>query len=186
MTIKIFPNFITPEEAQEMNEWVNEGVKNGWLDVGLSGLQPKWDYALRYTTRNYGNRFDKYPDVVYNVYDRITKLLGLESTPKSVIGGGKDGIVVSCTFPSGCVHEHKDPKEGNLEVLRCNILTQAADFGGELFLNDERIDISVGDLHCYLPSKYPHYVTQVNGSTNRILWMFGYAISDTEWESKEF
>jgi hypothetical protein len=61
--------------------------------------------------------------------------------------------------------------------LRCNVLTRKADNGGELYVGGNKIDINVGDLHCYLPSTVEHYVTEVKGKTSRVLWMFGYQCS---------
>lgn len=185
--VQKYPNFITPEECEELNSWVDEGVKRGWLDKGINSKDLLWGYDLRFTSRGYADRFDSYPDVAYKIFDRITEFLGLEQYPKSVNGGGRDGIVVSCTFPGGEVWNHRDQMEGeqrNLHVLRCNIMTREADAGAELYVNDERIYINQGDLHCYLPSKYWHHVTPAEGTNSRIMWMFGYQISDNDWESR--
>jgi len=175
--------FLGNDLCKELNAWVNEGVKNKWLDVGTSrGVE--WSYKNRLTTRNYGQRFD-YPDVVYKVFNKITNALNLHDVPKSIIGGGKNGVVVSCTFPDGDVYPHQDPMEGEFHVLRCNVMTQAADDGAELFIGGKKIDIGVGDLHCYLPSNVEHYVTKVQGNTPRIMWMFGYQMSIEQFNTRK-
>jgi len=171
----IINNFLSIDECNQLNDWVDLGVKNKWLDSGIS-RGSGWQYKDRVTTRNYGDRFD-YPGVVYGVFEKITERLQLKDLAKSVKGGGKNGIVVSCTFPGGDVYPHADPREGNLEVLRCNIMTRSAEEGGELHVGGNKIDINVGDLHCYLPSTIEHYVTEVKGQTSRVLWMFGYQCS---------
>jgi hypothetical protein len=168
-------NFLDAEICQELNAWVMEGVENKWLDSGIIRGHG-WSCGDRLTTRRYGFRFE-YPDVVYKVFDKITNALNLQGVPKSVVGGGKDGVVVSCTFPNGDVHPHTDPMEGSLHVLRCNVMTQATEAGAELFIGGEKIDIGVGDLHCYLPSDVEHYVTKADGVTPRIMWMFGYQVT---------
>jgi hypothetical protein len=172
-------NFLDADICQELNAWVMKGIENKWLDVGLSE-NSFWSYKDRLTTRKYGFRFE-YPDLVYEVFDKITNALNLQGVPKSVVGGGKDGVVVSCTFTNGDVCKHTDPMEGSLHVLRCNVMTQSADAGAELFIGGEKIDIGVGDLHCYLPSDVEHYVTKAKGNTPRIMWMFGYQISKQEF-----
>ena len=171
--VLIVKNFISQDICDSLNAWVDEGVKNKWLDLGISKGDQK--YEKRLTSRMSGDRFE-YPDAAYETFDKITKHFGYEKIPKSVSGGGKNGIVVSCTFPKGDVYLHKDPKEGHLDVLRCNILTRKADVGGLLYVDGEQIDINVGDLHCYVASAFPHYVTEVQGSTSRVLWMFGYQV----------
>ena len=180
MNVLVKKHFITVEKCAQLNAWVDEGVENKWLDNGIS-RGSGWGYAKRLTTRNYGNRFE-YPNIAHEVFQKITGDLDLYGFRKSSMGGGRDGIVVSCTFPGGDVYKHTDPMEGNLQVLRCNIMTRAADVGGELFVDDQKIDIGVGDLHCYLASNIPHYVTEVQGDTSRVLWMFGYKFSFQDFD----
>jgi len=176
MSVFVIPGFISAETCSSLNDWVDQGVTEKWLDKGIS-RSSSWDYEKRVTTRNYADRF-QYSPVVYQVFDKITDHLGLQDIPKSTAGAGKDGIVVSCTFPGGDVYPHRDPMEGNdLHVLRCNIMSRDSDAGGQLFIGGEHIDIGVGDLHCYLPSNVEHYVTPVEGNTSRIMWMFGYKMN---------
>ena len=173
--VLIFKNFLSNDECIKLNKWVDLGIKNKWLDKGIN-RGSDWVYENRLTTRSYAKKFD-YSDEVYEVQNKIDKFLGITDVPKSVIGGGKNGIVVSCTYAGGDVYEHIDPKEDSLEVLRCNIMTRGAENGGELYVGGIKIDINVGDLHCYLPSTVKHYVTEVKGQTSRVLWMFGYQCS---------
>jgi len=174
MTVLTFKNFLTAEECSTLNKWVDLGVQNKWLDEGLN--RGEWGYKERLTTRPYADRFDYSPEV-YAVQDKITNFLNLADLQKSVAGGGKNGIVVSYTLNGGDTYEHVDPKEDALEVLRCNVLTGKPTEGGELFVNKEKIDLDVGDLHCYLASTVEHCVTETKGDTPRILWMFGYQCS---------
>lgn len=181
MNVLVFKDFLKQNECCELNTWVEYAVKNKYLDCGIS-RGSGWEYKNRLTTRNYGDRFN-YPKIVYNVFQRITEFLSIQHLHKSVVGGGKDGVVVSYTLPGGDVYLHKDPMEGTKHVLRCNVMTQSADDGAELFIGNKKIDIEVGDLHCYLPSYLTHYVTEVKGNTPRIMWMFGYQSSIQEFEN---
>lgn len=173
MTIFVIKNFLSIDECNTLNAWVETAVQNKWLDNGLSMPDATWTETKRLTTRPYGDRFDYSPEV-YAIQNKITNFLKIENLEKSVAGGGKNGIVVSYTITGGNVHKHIDPKEGELEVLRCNVVSKNSEIGGELFIGGEKIDIGVGDLHCYLPSDVEHYVTTTEGNTPRILWMFGY------------
>jgi len=176
MKVLLAPKFIDEKTCEALNAWVDEGIEKKWLDKGYTP-SGGWACEKRVTSRPYGDRYE-YPPVVSEVFDKISEKLGLQNTPKSTMGAGKDGVVVSCTFPGGDVHKHQDPMEDvDLHVLRCNIMTRGADAGGELHIGKSKIDIGVGDLHCYLPSAIAHYVTPVEGNTSRIMWMFGYKIS---------
>lgn len=179
--VVIIKNFINKEICNELNKWVEEGVNKNWLDKGKS-VDVGWNCEKRLTTRNYGNRF-QYPKIAFEVFDYITKFLKIDHLEKSVFGGGRNGVVVSYIKPGGDVNLHIDPLEPNGHILRCNLVTQSADDGGELFVDDKKINIEVGDLHFYLASKIKHYVTEVKGNTPRILWMFGYQCSLKEFES---
>jgi hypothetical protein len=174
--ILIRRQFLNLAQCEVLNAWVDEGVDKNWLDAGIS-RGSGWAYKDRLTTRNYANQFE-YPPLVYQVFEQISELLDLQDVPKSVVGAGKNGVVVSYTMSGGDVYKHKDPMEGDLHVLRCNVMTRAADAGAELFIDGKKIDVGVGDLHCYLPSNVEHYVTRVEGKNPRIMWMFGYQISE--------
>jgi hypothetical protein len=177
----IIKNFLDPQSCNQLNDWVKLGVENKWLDAGLNAKTITWDCANRLTTRVYADRFD-YSSEVYAVQTRITEFLNIQDLPKSVVGGGKNGIVVSYVLPSGDVHKHQDPMEETLHVLRCNVVTQAADAGGDLIVDGQKIDVAVGDLHCYLASDVEHHVTTVEGNAPRILWMFGYQCSKERFD----
>jgi hypothetical protein len=169
--ILIFKNFISNEDCNKLNKWVDLAIENKWLNKAVD-INYKWEHEKRFTTRNNINSF-QYPKTVYEIQEKIDKFLNIEDLSKSVFGG-KDGIVVSCIFSGGDLHKHKDPKEGELEVLRCNIMTRSAENEGKLYIGKVKIDINVGDLHCYLPSTVEHHVTEVKGQTSRVLWMFSY------------
>jgi hypothetical protein len=181
MRLERHKNFLSPEECSVLNAWVDEGVEKKWLDVGISRGFRK--YTKRVTSRLYGDRFE-YPQIVLDLSDRIRAFCGVDSYGL-IHGHGRDGVVVSCTFEGGDVYLHRDPRNSedlNLATLRCNVLTRNADDGGVLYLDGKRVDVSVGELHCYLASEVPHYVTTVKGKTSRVLWMFGAHVPVEDWD----
>lgn len=168
--IKIFRNFITLDECKKLSDIALRGVEEGWVGPGLS--RGRFGYNKRFTSRMHmGNK--KYPELVIDISNRICKFMGIQHYPL-ILGHGSEGVVVSVTYPGGDVYSHRDPRsEKGYATYRCNIMTQAADEGAELYVDDELVDINVGDLHCYYASEQTHYVTEVKGQTPRILWMFG-------------
>jgi hypothetical protein len=180
MRIDITPNFATQEEINALNEWVELGVVNKWLGFGLTTANKIT--TTRLTSRLYGYKYE-YPQAVLSLSKRIRKFVGVNTYPL-IAGHGKNGVVVSYTYPGGDVYKHKDPKsvEG-LATLRCNILTQKPDAGGVLYIDGKQINIEVGDLHCYLVSEHEHWATKVEGETPRIMWMFGAHVPADDWNS---
>lgn len=179
--IVVVRNFITKDEVNELNRWAELGVAKKWLD---NGINSQGFISNRLTSRMYGHRFN-YPSIVNILSDRIRKFVGIESYPL-IEGHGKEGVVVSYTLPGGDVYKHKDPKSSEgLATLRCNILTQQADEGGVLYVEGQRVDINVGDLHCYLVSEHEHLADEVKGNTPRIMWMFGAHVPAEDWNNEK-
>ena len=86
------------------------------------------------------------------------------------------------TYQGGDVYAHKDPRSADgLPTYRCNVLTQANEDGAELYVAGKKIDVEVGDLHCYMVSELEHYVTEAKGKTPRIMYMFGAHIPKEHW-----
>lgn len=178
MRLEITPNFLSQDECDVLNAWVYEGVKNKWLDKGICTGKST---DKRLTSRLYGQRFE-YPKEVLELSNKIRNFAGVADY-QIIEDHGKNGVVVSYTKSSGDVYKHKDPKHSGMSALRCNIMTQAAEYGAELFVNNEKVAIKAGDLHCYLASDFEHYVTEVKGNTPRILWMFGAYVPKEDWEN---
>ena len=178
MRIDIYPNFATQEEIIALNEWVELGVKNKWLD---DGIDEKGPIKNRLTSRMYSYRYE-YPQIVRDLSDRIRKFVGIDLYPL-IEGHGRDGVVVSYTLPGGDVYKHKDPSGMGMATLRCNILTQAPEAGCQLYVDGTPVNFNVGDLHCYLVSEHYHWATPVEGNTPRIMWMFGAHVPAEDWNS---
>jgi hypothetical protein len=170
-----YKNFLSLEECNILNEWVDKAISNKWMNLGFNTQK-------RYTTRQYGSRFE-YPQIVLDISKRIRSFCGVDSYPL-IEGHGLDGVVVSCIFGESDVYKHKDsPSKEGLATLRCNVMTRKSDGGGILYLDEQLIDVEVGELHCYLASDFEHYVTEVQGETGRVLWMFGAHVPFEDWES---
>jgi len=168
--IKIFRNFITLDECKKLSDIALMGVEEGWLGLGIS--QGKFEYKKRFTSRIHMEN-KKYPEFVIEMSNRIREFMGIQYYPL-ILGHGSEGVVASVTYTGGDVYSHRDPRSnGGFTTYRCNIMTQATEEGAELYVDDELVDINVGDLHCYYASEQTHYVTEVKGKTPRILWMFG-------------
>ncbi len=186
MRIEIVKNFIDRDLCEQMNAWVDLGVQNKWLDKGIGGTPGIGFHTVdkRVTSRIYSERY-VYPDFILDLSQKVRKFCGIDEY-SLITGHGRDGIVVSCTFPGGDVYRHRDPYSMTpppLSTLRCNIMTRDSDSSGKLFVGDTPVDIEVGDLHCYLASDFDHYVTTVEGNTSRVLWMFGAHVPFDDWET---
>ena len=179
MRLEVTKAFLTQEECDALNAWALQGVTNGWVSTGTSSVGLTRN---RLTSRMYGYRFTT-PKIVKDVSKKVRSHVGVSTYP--IIGKhGRDGAVVTCTYDGGDVHIHRDPRNfPKLATLRCNVMTQKPESGGVLHIENEAVEIDVGDLHCYLVSEHPHYVTTVSGEIPRILWMFGACVPADDWNS---
>lgn len=179
MRVEIVRDFLTSSECAMLNQWATLGVAKKWLSTGITsgGFTD-----LRLTSRLYGNLFET-PEEILEISQRVRNFCGVNDYPL-IHGHGRDGVVVSYTKPGGDVYRHRDPTSvDGVPTLRCNVMTQGADSGGALYIGGEKIDIGVGDLHCYLVSEHEHWVEPVEGVTPRIMWMFGAHVPADEWNS---
>jgi hypothetical protein len=179
MHVKIYKNFLSLADCNTLNGIARQGVSKGWVGKGVS--RSGYAFEKRFTSRMHMGDAE-YPQMVHDISSSVRLFLNIDFFP-TIAGHGKDGVVVSYTLKGGDIYAHKDPRSADgLPTYRCNILTQASEAGGELFVDDKKIDIAVGDLHCYMVSELEHYATEVKGKTPRIMWMFGAHIPKTHWE----
>ena len=189
--VKIFRNFATEEECKILSEIALQGLKDGWFTQGVNRedkdplkfnqLKELVLTDKRYTTRfGHSVRFE-YPQFVRDMQNKIRKFVGIDSFP-IIDGLGKDGVVISISYEGGDVYPHRDPRScgDNFIIYRCNIMTSAAEGGGQLMIEGEPFDINAGDLHCYAVSELTHQVSPFEGNTPRIMYMFGAAIPEEE------
>jgi len=182
MRIDIYPNLVTPDECRQLADWANTAATNNWLDAGITSGSQKYSTKLRRTSRFYGDRFT-HPPLALEIQERIRHALGIETNPY-ITGHGRDGIVINYTYANGSVYEHKDPRSvDGLATLRCNLLVQAPESGGGLYIEDKLYPITQGSVHCYLVSEHKHRVETVFGETPRILWMFGAHVQAEDWNN---
>lgn len=181
--VEVVKSFASSKECAVLNAFITAGVSTNWLDKGLS--RGALGYEKRLTNRMYGGRGPN-PELALQLQQRICQHWGLQNKEIAHTSGGNDGIVVSTTFRGGDVYRHIDPALARpLSTLRCTLLSSAAERGCDLYVDDTKIDFSEGDLACYLVSDWPHYVTENLGDKPRNLWMFGWYVECTAWESGE-
>lgn len=187
MRIEVVKAFLSKEECDLLNQWVNVGIISGWLDKGHHFQNSPTHMRTRFTdtrltTRMYGQRFNTPPEILA-ISKKVRCFVGVDTYPL-VFGEGKDGIVVSCTFSGGKLLDHVDlRKYHDLAILRCNVLTQKPEVGGILHIEGKPVETEVGDLHCYLASEHAHNVSTVGGNTPRIMWMFGACVPSEAWNN---
>ena len=173
--IKILKNFLTEEECQRLNKIATEYLDKGILKVG--------GYDGRYTTRFVEDNF-KFDPFVYTLSEKIRRAANIDKYALEY-PRGKDGINVAVTIEDGYIELHTDPRaEDGSATYRCNVITQKSNVGGDLVMDGKVVDLDVGDVHCYAVSEIPHIVTATEGSTPRILWMFGAHIPLADWNNK--
>ena len=188
MSVIIFKKFLNESQCDELNNWITQGPLTGKLKPGPDGNNVT-DYSLELKTRLSTRMMLKsdilYPPIAYQTQTKIISICKLQNLHISI--RGVYGIIVNRTQPGGDCWKHLDPTETqritknyNIDVLQCNIVTQQSEHGGELFVDGEKRDLNPGDLHCYIATKYPHYVTKNKGTVDRICWLFGFQLPTSD------
>lgn len=164
--MRMLPSFLSKEECDDLNALAMKYMESGILKIG--------GYPGRVTTRfiKQNKDFD-FPEFVYDISKKIRVAAGIECFPFEH-ERGKNGINVAVTKIGGFINWHTDPRgEDGSATYRCNVITQKSTFGGQVVFKDKILPLEEGDVHCYAVSEVPHLVTESEGPTPRILWMFG-------------
>lgn len=184
MSIKVavVRNYLDKKSCEQLNQWVLEAIAQGKIGYGITTPEgvhyskpDRVTAEYRYTSRMYSENYE-YPQLVKDIFTRIKTELGL--TKATVSGnGGRDGVVVTCAYRNNDIFLHKDPKEGvAVSLLRVNILSNQAQNGGAVYVENSKFSLQQGDMMAYLVDEYEHYVEPVKGDDPRIMWMFGLLI----------
>lgn len=187
--VLVVRNFISQEECATLKDWAVSGAQEQFVD-GVSG---NWDtkeferVKNRLTNRMVGDKIE-YPELVYNIRNRMREIFPLIKDAEVIKSHGKDGVVVSITYDTGDVYKHKDPPTEDqvpgTVALRFNILASKAENGGLIHVEDKTYELNEGDLMAYLVSEYFHSVDQCSGTNLRILFMFGFCADKDQWENQ--
>lgn len=178
--VLIVRNFISKEECDELNSWVDFAIKEDQFMDGVTGDWEKKEFST--TKKRLTNRMSEkiqYCSLVYEIQQKLRESFPVISNSEVIKNHGKDGIVVSVTYNDGDVYKHKDPSVGeNLSGARFNILSSKAESGGLIHVEDKVYELKEGDLMAYLVTDLHHSVDVCNGNKPRILFMFGFCVPE--------
>ena len=185
--VRVIKNFASKKEIDALNQWSLKNYKENPHYYDSANMDYD-DPGSRVTTRlnNSVNhieedRFIDYPQTAYNIQNRIRAKFELwnQEHPPSFI----DGIVNGIGVRDGYICKHIDPVYiPGTHTVHCNIISQKSDSGGITFIEDKEYDVDPGDLLCYAVSEAYHEVTITRGSTNRIIWVYGFCVSPLKLE----
>jgi len=206
MRVDKHKDFITEEERLSLIDWMGKNrdkyfVKRGQMVDHAFGdnSTPEGREPMRLSTRVFKSepsildsnnnpimetRIDyrpntiEFPEVAYEIQKRIRDKYNIPDDATEVLGF--DGMVSVITLPGGTTGAHVDHKRGG-HAVRFNVLLQEPDSGGVLIINREVVPLEERELHAYCATMWEHWVTEVEGDTERMLWIFGFEVGD-DWE----
>jgi hypothetical protein len=179
MRVEILENFVTKEDAAVLNEFTLNGIREGSFTEGVASKHlnpPNVQMVTRFSPKTV------FPKVALDIQNKLKVLLGLEDKDIHTFFH-PTSIVVNCSFAPARVFRHKDHKQNDLSLLRCNVLSSAPEAGGVLHVEDKPIEQPELSVYFCLVTDYYHYVTAVEGDKPRILWQFGFNVDKEAWES---
>jgi len=170
-------NFISLKEATILTDWVLINQDEDFFRYADMG-------GIRKTTRFSTDKHFDYPKESLEIRKQIISKFNLEENEKkNLYPPFKNGIVASCAYDTDTCYEHVDPEwhEG-LDTLHCNIITQSPDEGGEVIVGGRKHHMVERELFCYRVSKIEHEVLKINTKKPRVMWVFGFCISEEQWK----
>lgn len=180
MFVKVIKNFLSEKELEELNSWALDNYRGPFfvpnnMDHGYGKYRP-----TRLTTRGFGmtNAPLKYPEDAYGVQNKLKKYLDIENPmfPPPYF----NGIVCGVGLNGGYIEKHKDPIfYKDTQTLHCIFKTQKSDSGGNTIIEEKEYDeVDENDLLMCVVSKYDHGASRIIGNTPRVLWYFGFCLSE--------
>ena len=168
--MKIISNFISKEEMEILSYWIIQNKDTyQFKDVLNMGGHRK---STRFSTDV------DYPKLAYDIQNRIINTLQLKSFNYPPF---PSGIVASFAYVGDKCFQHTDPIwYRDMETIHCNIVTQIGG-GADITIDEKKYNLPTGDLMCYNVCRSPHEVGEVLNSP-RLLWVFGFCITLSEWE----
>lgn len=169
MQVKVFKNYLTEKECDELNKFTFNSLENNTFSEGIQSKE------VNPTNAQMVSRFNRsivFPDLSKNIMKKIQDKFNL-SDNNICKEFHSSGIIVNVTFKGAGVVEHRDGiyKE-NTFALRCNIVTNTATEGGILCVNRKPVFLEKGDLYILNASDCAHFVTRNVSDSPRILWQF--------------
>jgi hypothetical protein len=187
---KAFKDFISLEERDVLNDWTLSNYKSDcFMDPQMDSKKiPNTKLTTRFASPLFVNNGTKlilsnsdflYPELVYKLQRKIILTFEFEDYGFSPVG--KDGIITEIGFEPGTVHPHTDPVWfPDTHTVHFNLITQKPESGGVTHINNEPWDINDTDLLTYIVSDAEHYVDEIVGKTERILWVFSFMLSKSD------
>lgn len=178
MQVTVIKNFITQEEAIALNTFVFNSIAENKFSYSKIAPDGGKNLLSRF------NRKLKFPETAMQIKSRIQKLLELEDKDTYTLWN-KSGIAVSHSLNGPEIVPHKDVRQHNKSLLRCNVLSSASEKGGVLTVDGKEFELEALSMYLCLVSEYTHSVSKTEGKTPRILWQFGFKIDQKDWENKK-
>jgi hypothetical protein len=171
MKYYILKKYLNFQICDELANWIVENKNKPFFeDANMDGK--------RLTTR-YSKEFE-FPMKAYEIQKKVIETLKIKNYS---LVNFKDGMVADFADIGDTCYKHTDRvwKEGTI-TLHCNIkLTDCK--GGEPFVEEEEIIFEKGDLLIYPVSVVEHGSKLVSGTMPRLIWTFGFSITQEDYES---
>lgn len=148
-------DFVSERDRRALLEWAHERFREGRI---------RWKTAHRnYATTKIGD--DACPE-----HERLRQqVLELMDLPDSAI---YEGSFIAFHGPGGEVVSHTDGAPPGMAQVRCNVMLEPGEEGGELLIADQRVRLSPGGAWVFFSSDVKHGCSPLRGSTTRVFCAF--------------
>ena len=81
--------------------------------------------------------------------------------------------------------KHRDMPFRAKAQLRCVVLSNKPELGGDPIIEGNKIELKTGDMYAFLASEHTHYVTENLSDDPRVCWQFSFATTPKIWNNYE-
>lgn len=186
--MKKISQFISDSDKLEILSFVNTlnldiEIKNEHINTVASKLNGS-SYMFDITKTKLSNQLSSFQSsenlIDTNLPEIFTDLLNRISAVNQI---SKDNVFLQILNQKsgGLIHPHYDSAADGYITYKCNICVESDDY--RLYVGDDFIDVSQGDLYCFEASLYKHWTEPFKNK--RVILSYGFILPYSELDRTE-
>lgn len=146
------------------------------MQLAIPRVIKNWEYASqvkpctrldRFSDNNYGRRYASQPTAPY-----WKEAFAAFKLRPGCVEPGFQNMTTNHFLDGACTHRHIDDSPEGYVHVRCNVMLEKPPIGGNPILDDERVEVEVGDMWICLASLEWHASEPIQGG-QRVMFSFG-------------
>lgn len=161
----VFKGLIDSSEQEILYRWACQQEQNGTLKTSQTKS------GVFYATHE---SLTHIPELFWNVRERVVEVLELEEG--KYMEETQYKCMLTCVYPGGAVHSHRDHTGQGHWHLRANVVISNSEQGGLPIVEYQTVEVEERDMWVFSPSHCVHWSQLVKGDRKRFACSYGFLV----------